>query len=291
MSNEKVIQKPKGLKALQEPAVIRYEEATRFLWGDEESGLVSDFIYGGGSRISSFMYSLRPGGSFRFSKTWKPKYDEHRLYYVIQGALVGHEPESGQVAVAQEGEAIFWKGDKYHFCYNVSEKETLILDIWAPGGFPLDVAEIDTSRLQPDPKNIINGRFDLLGEWPMARHEFEQRSRQQGDMMTLRRADCLHVLSGEKHPILVDLFASTDEFTVGYIDLLPGVTSDGEVHPGDEALFVTHGQLNVYLPETYDWFELHPRDSMFIPEGVVHRYFNQTNMKTEFCFTVVPRYQ
>lgn len=291
MSNDKLIQKPKGVKELKGPTVIRFEEATRFLWGDEESGEVSDFIYGGGTRISSFMYALRPGASFRWSETWKPLYNQQRLYYVYQGSLVGHEPESGQIAVAQEGEAIFWKGNKYHFCYNFGQTEALILDVWAPGGFPVDRAEVEESRQKPDLKEVINGRFDLLGQWPMARPAHEQQSWNQGDMMTLRRADCLHVLSGAKNPILVALFASTDEFTAGYVELQPGVMADGETHPGDEALFVTRGRLNVYLPDTYDWIELNPKDSFFIPEGVTHRYCNHTHEMAEFFFTVAPRYR
>jgi gentisate 1,2-dioxygenase len=291
MSNDQPIQKPKQVKELKGPTVVRYEEATRFLWGDEESGEVSDFIYGGGSRISSFMYTLRPGGSFRWSKTWKPLYDQYRLYYVYQGMLIGHEPESGQIAVAQEGEAIYWQGNKYHFCYNFGPKEALILDVWAPGGFPLDLAEVEDSRQKPDLKEVVNGRFDLLGQWPKARPAFEQNSWHQGDMMTLRRADCLHVLSGIKNPILVDLFASTEEFTAGYIELQPAVMADGETHPGDEALFVTRGRLNVYLPDTYDWIELNPKDSFFIPEGIMHRYCNHTHEPVEFFFTVAPHYR
>ena len=292
MTEDKPIQKPRGpIKELKGPTVVRYDEATRFLWGDSEGGQVNDLIYGGGSRISSFMYTLPPGGSFRASKTWKPKYDEHRLYYVYEGMLVAHEPETGQIAVAHEGESIFWKGDKYHFCYNPGQKETVILDVWAPGGFPLDLVELELSLQKPDLEEIVNGRFDLLGKWPMSRPQYEKESWNNGDMMTITRADCLHVLSGHDHPLLVDIFCSTEEFTNGYIDVPPGFLSDGEAHPGDEALFVTRGRLNVHLPETHDWFELHERDSMFIPEGVVHRYCNYTHEPLEIFFTVVPNYR
>jgi gentisate 1,2-dioxygenase len=99
------------------------------------------------------------------------------------------------------------------------------------------------------------------------------------------------LITGEKNPILISLFISTEEITVGYIELLPGVMSDPEMHPGDQALFVTHGRLNVYLPETYDWFELHSKDSLFIPEGTSHQYCNMSDAPAEFFFTVAPRYR
>jgi quercetin dioxygenase-like cupin family protein len=291
MPTEKPIQAPKGVKKLTGPTVIRYSEATRFLWGDERSHQVADLIYGGGSRTSSFMYSLRPGEFFRASETWKPLYDEHRFYYVHQGMLTIHDPERGEVAVAHEGEAITWTGRKWHFGYNFGQKEALIFDVWAPGGFPVDLAEVELSRKKPDLKEVVNGRYELLGKWPAARQEVEEQTLREGGMVTLRPADCLYMISGTETPILVSLFISTEEITVGTIDLLPGKMSDAETHPGDEALLVRRGRLNVHLPETYDWFESHPLDSMFIPEGVSHQYCNMTDEPVEFFFTVAPRYR
>jgi quercetin dioxygenase-like cupin family protein len=291
MPTEKPIQAPKGVKKLTEPTVIRYSEATRFLWGDEQSHQVADWIYGGGSRNSSFIYSLRPGEYFRMSDTWKPLYDEHRFYFVHQGMLAIHDPERGEVAVANEGEAIFWKGNKYHFGYNFGQREALIFDVWAPGGFPLDVAEVDLSARKPDLAEVVNGRTDLLGRWPAARQEVEEQALREGGMVTIRPADCLHMVSGTRDPILVSLFVSTEEITAGTIELLPGKMSDAETHPGAEALLVRRGRLNVYLPETYDWFELHPLDSMYLPEGVSHQYCSMSHELAEFFFTVAPRYR
>jgi quercetin dioxygenase-like cupin family protein len=291
MAKDKHIQAPKGVKQLMGPTLIRYEEATRFLWGDEESHQVSDWIYGGGARTSSFMYSLRPGEYFKHSKIWKPLYNEHRFYYVYQGSLAIHDPESGEVAVAREREAIYWRGNKWHFGYNFGMQEALILDVWAPGGFPLDVAEVEVSKQKPDLAEVVNGRYELLERWPMARQEVEEKAWREGGMVTIRRADCLPLISGESNPTLVSLFISTDEVTAGYRELLPATQSDSEVHPGDEALLVTRGRLNVYLPESYEWFEVHPKDSLFIPEGISHQYCNMSDTPVEFFFTVVPHYR
>src|SRR5215469_18065982 len=106
-----------------EPMLVRQWEATRFLWGDEESGQVSDLIYGRGERISAVSYTLGPGHWFGASKAWKPRYDQHRFYYVVQGSLAIHDPETGQVEVASSGSAITWRGARYHFGYNVGSDE------------------------------------------------------------------------------------------------------------------------------------------------------------------------
>jgi len=291
MPKDKIIQAPKNVKRLDGPTLIRYEEATRFLWGDEESHQVADWVYGGGARTSSFMYSLRPGEYFKHSKVWKPLYDQHRLYYVYQGSLAIHDPVSGEVAVAAEGEAIYWRGNKWHFGYNFGSREALILDVWAPGGFPLDVAEVELSKEKPDLEKVVNGRYELLGRWPLVRQEVEEKAWREGGMITLRRADWLPLIVGEKNPILVSLLVSTDEITGGYVELLPGVMAEGETHPGDEALFVTRGRLNVYLPDSHDWLEVNPKDSLFIPEGVQHQYYNMSDAPVEFFFTVAPKYR
>jgi mannose-6-phosphate isomerase-like protein (cupin superfamily) len=291
MPDDSVIQAPKGVRPLTGPTLIRYAEATRFLWGDEESHQVADWIYGGGSQNSSFMYSLRPGEYFKHSKTWKPLYDQHRFYYVYQGSLAIHDPVSGEVAVAEQGEAIYWRGNKWHFGYNFGAQETLVLDVWAPAGFPLDVAEVEVSRQKPDLAQVVNGRYELLGRWPAARPQVEEQAWREGGLVTIRRADCLPLIVGEHNPMLVSLFISTDEISAGAVELLPAASSDSEAHPGDEALFVMAGRLNLYLPDRYEWFEVHPKDSLYIPQGVRHQYFNMSDAPVEFFFTVAPKYR
>lgn len=96
---------------------------------------------------------------------------------------------------------------------------------------------------------------------------------------------------GTKNPTLVSLFVSTDDMTVSMIELGGGKMADIEAHPGDEAIFATRGQLNVYLPDTFDWYELHPKDSLFIPEGTRHQYCNMSDEPVEFFFAVAPRYR
>ena len=61
------------------------------------------------------------------------------------------------------------------------------------------------------------------------------------------------------------LFVSTKEMTAGTVDLIPAARSENRVHPSDKVIFVTAGKLHVYLPETYDWFELDEWDLLYLP--------------------------
>lgn len=291
MSDKKPVQAPKGTRYFKEPMLVRYAEATRFLWGDAESGQVSDVIYGRGDRIASLVFSLAPGGWFKASKTWKPLFDQHRFYYVIQGSLTIHDPESGEVAVAGPGEAVYWHGAKWHFGYNFGQEETKVLDWYAPAERAAHIPEVEFGKTKPELKSVANGRYGLLGQWPAKAPEERTRLLREGGMVTLGRRDALHLIHGDRVSTQVSLYISTDVLTAGVMDLLPGVWSEPEAHPGDEVLYVTKGRLHVYLPDSFDWFEVHPHDSMFIPEGTHHQYVNYGDAPVEFAFAVSPMYR
>ena len=287
----KPIQVPKGTLFFKEPTVVRHMEATRFLWGDEESHQVSDYIYGRGERITAMIYSLRPGEYFKTSSLWKPLYKQDRFYYVLQGNLAIHDPESGEVAVATEGEAIFWSGLKWHFGYNFGQKETLVLDWYAPPERAADIPEVEASAKKPGLSQVVNGRHELLGRWPVERDRVQEAAWREGGMITIRRRDALHMIHGEKQPILVSLYVSTQVISAGVIDLLPGVMAEPETHAGDEVVFCTRGRLNIYLPDSYDWFELYPKDCAFLPEGTRHQYSNYSDEPLELVFAIAPNYR
>jgi quercetin dioxygenase-like cupin family protein len=272
---------------------VRHSEAVRFLWGDEESHQVADWVYGGGEQVGSFIFTLRPGEYFKWSKRWKPLYNQHRFYYVVEGDLAIHDPETGDVAVAREGEAIYWRGNKWHFGYNVGPKEVVVLD-WALPREPRPpgvTSEVEASALKPDLERVVNGRYDLLGKWPTELPRVRDDAFREGRPVTIRREDCLNVILGDELSVLVRLYVSSEAITAGAITLLPGQMTEPETHPGEEVVFSLRGRLNVYLPESFDWFELQRLDTLFVPAGVSHQYCNYSAEPTELFFAVAPTYR
>jgi mannose-6-phosphate isomerase-like protein (cupin superfamily) len=291
MSDTKAIQAPRGVLRFKEPVLVRHQDAVRFLWGDEASHQVYDWVYGRGDRISALIFSLRPGEYFKSSKSWKTLYNQHRFYYVLQGQLAIHDPGNGEVAVAQEGEAIYWSGLRWHFGYNFGERETLVLDWYAPPERAASIPEIVASEKKEDLAQEINGRYELLGKWPAERPSVQSTAWREGGVITIRREDCLHMILGSETPALVSLFVSSEVITTGIMDLLPGRMTDAETHRGDEVVYCTSGRLNIYLPDTYDWFELHPKDCVFLPEGVRHQYCNYSDEMAQLVFAIAPYYR
>jgi mannose-6-phosphate isomerase-like protein (cupin superfamily) len=291
MSKPGLVQAPKNVVYFKEPTLVPYRNAVRFLWGDEEAHFVPDIIYGRGDRIAALIYKLSPGELFRASKTWRPLYDQDRFYYVVKGELTIQDPESGDVAVARAGEAVYWRGARYHFGYNFGSDETLVLDWYAPQEREASVPEIESSLKKRELREYQGGRRDLLGNWPTKAVLDLQARLEEGRMVTLREESSLHFIHGYTSPILMTLYASTQALTAGTFELRPSTMGEAEVHPGDEVLFALEGCIHVYLPDSFDWFELHPLDCLYLPEGTRHSYSNTGASVAKAAFCVVPQYQ
>lgn len=290
MTSEKPKNAPKHVTPFKGPTLVRYREASRFLWGDAKSGQIADVIYGRNEAVGTLIYKLKPGGYFKSSDSWKAFFDQHRFYYVLKGEVTVQDPESGEVAVARAGEAVHWRGAKWHFGYNFTGEECAVLDWYAPQERPPHVTELEFGTTKPRFKTEKSGRTELLGKWPEALAETLAKAQSQGGVITVRKSDALHFIQGSEHPVLESLFISTKEMTAGTVDLAAGTHSDDRSHPGHKVIFVTAGKLHVYLPESFDWFELDAWDLLYLPPGTVHQYWNYTETPLSFAFMVVPRY-
>jgi quercetin dioxygenase-like cupin family protein len=274
-----------------EPMLVRHMEATRVLWGDETSGQVSDLVYGRGPRISGFVYMLGPGHRFGSSETWKPLYDQHRLYYVVQGTLAIHDPESGEVAVAGPGEGVTWRGERYHYGYNAGDDEVIVLDWFAPAERPPEAPEVEYSPGKRDVSAVVGGRYELLGSWPDARAAELRRREEEGGMVTVGPQNALHLVHGTARPLLVSILTSSRDLTGGTFTLHAGSHCEPESHPGDEVVFALSGRLNVHLPRSGEWFELNRLDCLYLPEGTEHEYWSYGSEPATAMFCVVPGYR
>lgn len=283
-------QAPKNVTVYDRPTLTRFSEATRFLWGDDESQYVNDYIYGKNERMGCVVFTLRPGGFFKVSSAWKPFYNQHRFYYVVSGQLTIQDPEAGHVVVVNPGEAVHWRGAKWHFGYNFGSEEVFVLDWYAPQERPQSITEIEFNKTKPTLDKIASGREDLLGHWPEALADARRSDYQDGSVVKLTEDDALNFVQGDKYPVLERIFVSTEELTGGVCTLKPGHQGENRSHPGEKIIFALDGRLNVYLPETYDWFELHEKDVLYLPSDTVHQLWNYGDIDTSFAFKVVPNY-
>lgn len=290
MGSQVSLNAPRGVAAFDRAQLVRAGDASRFLWGDETSGQVADIIYGRNSAISALVFKLKPGAFFRSSDTWKSYFDQNRYYYVVKGELTIQDPSSGEVAVARVGEVIHWKGAKWHFGYNFTSDETIVLDWYAPQERPPHIPEVVFAETKPKFELEQAGRLDLVGKWPAELAASREKAQREGGVITITPADALHFIYGTKHPVRESVYVSSNDMTAGVVDIVPGAQSENRSHPGHKVIFNLEGQLHVYLPNSFEWFELNRWDVLYIPPNTPHQYWNYTADAVKFAFMVVPTY-
>lgn len=290
MTAEGLKNAPRNLTVFDGPTQVKYQDATRYLWGDDESKEVADIIYGKNDTIASMVFKLRPGAYFKSSNTWKTLFAQHRFYYVLRGELAVQDPETGEVAVAQAGEAVSWHGEKWHWAYNLSSEECCVIDWYAPMERPMHVTETEFGATKRSLETVKPGQDEHLKNWPDGASDVRGKIQREGGMVTTSRKDALHFIHGDENPVMESLFASSEFLSAGSVDLIAGQRSDTRSHPGDKVIFSREGTLHIYLPETYDWFELNEWDLLYLPANTPHQYWNYSADPISFMILVVPDY-
>ncbi len=268
------------------PAQIALDSVTRHLWGDQDSGQVADWIYVSSQEIHQLVFGLPVGGGFRHSDQFRTVFAADQVYYVLQGLMVIANPATGEVHRVKPGEAAFFRRDTWHHCFSMGGQPLRVLEYLAPppaqgtsGAYAQTQELLTESRYHQD---------QWMKQWPMGR----EAARASDTIRVLGEHDLLWRLEGREKQVLTGILASTEHLTVGRIDLMPGQTSDAQVHAGDEGLYLLEGTLNILVPDHAGqrWFELHPGDGFFIPAGVPHHYHNITEQPVHLIFGVAPEY-
>jgi hypothetical protein len=114
------------------PTHIPSESTTLHLWGEEAGGQVSDWCYVSSDKIHQLIFGLPPGGAFRHSENYKTIFAADEIYYVLSGTLALSNPETGEVHLAEMGEAIFFRRDTWHHGLNYSTEPLRVLEVLAP---------------------------------------------------------------------------------------------------------------------------------------------------------------
>jgi quercetin dioxygenase-like cupin family protein len=266
---------------------IPYASARLHLWGNEEAGQVPDWIYVSSDKIHHLVFALPPGGGFTHSDGFRTVFAADELLYVLSGTMVIADPEHGEVRRVGRGEAVFFRRDTWHHALSFGTEQLRVLEFFAPP--PSTGASSAYARTKELLTDVTYRDDRFTGRWPMAASERDAQAR----LHVLDARDLLERLEGVGS--LVSTYVSTEHLTVERVELRPGGRTDDRRHGGDVAMHVLAGTLNVLLTEGADpegrrWFELHPDDGFFVPEGTSYALHNVTDTNVEAMVAVAPAY-
>ena len=262
------------------PAAIPYATVTRYLWGDDGSGQVADWIYASTDKLHMLVYALPPGGKCLHSNAHRTVFGADVTYFVLQGRLVLANPEIGEVRVVEPGEAVLFRRDTWHHIFSDSLTQLRVLEFFAPP--PSTGTSRKYAQTLPLLEESTYGDDELLGSWPTAVPAPTLHQRRPADFVWRRDGDAL-----------VGIVISTEHLTVGTLSLLPGRRSAPETHGGDECLYVVEGVLNVRTSHqgAQAWLELHAGDGFYCPQGAEHEYRNIGDTVVKAVFGVAPAWR
>ena len=262
------------------PAAIPSSSAVRYLWGDDVSGEVSDWIYASTDLIHMLVWALPSGGKCLHSDAHRTVFGADVTYFVLGGTLVLANPETGEVRVAEAGEVVLFRRDTWHHIFSHGLDQLRVLEFFAPP--PSTGTSRKYAQTRPLLEGVRHANEELLGKWPPVEPQRTLHLRTASDTLWRRDGDAL-----------VGITVSTEHLTVGTLSLLPGSHSDTREHGGDETLYVLEGVLNVrtWSDGSEGWHELHPGDGFYCPLGTPHRYSNIGGGIVKAAFGVAPQWR
>lgn len=248
------------IPVLDKPTLVRANETSLLLWGDERTGFVNDQFHAQSTQLILVTITMPPGRRFHHSDISKPVYTGHAGLYVLEGQYTVQFPDTGEVRVAEQGEILLLRGPQWHFGYNFSDRELRVLETISPLAPPGALEHL----VCPSPE----AGFD-----PRAIQDFPA-TRAVPLLEVISRRTALNVVAGERHPTLLRVLASTDKLTVAVFDLIGGQRTDVFKFSRDATLYVERGRLNVRIQAGSVWEELNPGDAYFFPGGTAWEVFN-----------------
>lgn len=260
------------------PTLVRRSDITHHVWGDQQSGLVGDWLYASTDKVHVIEFGMAAGGWFRHSPSFRTVFAADEVLYVLSGTMLACNPQTGEIVECVAGESLFFRKDTWHHVRAQGSAPLRVLEFFAPppsqgtsGAYAMKQEYLETP---------VYARNDLLGNCvgataPQTLHRIGTRER------SLR-------LEGE---ILVGLIASTQHLTVAELSVPAGAAGKKTAHGGDAMIVGVSGELMVrtHWKSHGATLELTARDGVFIPEGAQYELLSFSGPATALL-GVAPKY-
>lgn len=256
------------------PTVVRRQETAHHVWGDTESGFVTDRVYVSSDTLHVLEFELAPGGEFRHSPTNKTVFAADVMYCVLEGELTMADPEHGEVQVVEAGAGVLFGRDTWHHGFNPTQRTLRVLEFFAPP--PSRGTASTYARTKPDLTEIRYGDPRWSRRWPQAAAEQHAESR----LRVVRTADARWSFAATSPTHLLGTLADTAHLTVSAGRVHAGHVEDLRKVDDESLLVVTEGELWVDTRDerTSEFGPacLLPGDAVFAPRGDQMRVLNRS---------------
>src|ERR1700738_701958 len=124
--------KPSPRPTYEVPTLIRRSDGKRHVWGDQESGLVADWLYASTDKLHVLLFGLAPGKWFKHSPAFRTVFGADEVLYVLSGAMLATNPETGEIVSCNAGESLFFRKGTWHHVRAEGSEPLRVIEFFAP---------------------------------------------------------------------------------------------------------------------------------------------------------------
>lgn len=136
----------------------------------------------------------------------------------------------------------------------------------------------------------MEGMRNDLGHFPATGSE----GREKKVFYRLTEKDGIKIISGDKTPVLLSVWASNDVIQFGTVKLLAGgpapQQTEYDTHPGDAVFYVLDGPMTFFCPDMVQTFDVKAGDYFFLPENTRYKIINYYGHTAKAIFMVAPKF-
>lgn len=250
------------------PTVLRRNQMSHHVWGDLESGFVTDRVISSTDQLHVLEFELPPGGEFRHSPMNQTIFAADVVYFCLQGELVLANPQSGEVITVPAGTGAFFQRGTWHHGFNPGQETVRVIEYFSPP--PSRGTASDFAKTQPP---LLESRYSHEIEKPFPKTHTTKTSN--NSFSKIDDQTSIVSFRDSKPSHLIKTLALTD-----YLEVLKGVVYPGHVEDfstvkKESVIYCLDGELWVdVLSNTGEFGStavLNPGEVMFLPVGSKER--------------------
>jgi mannose-6-phosphate isomerase-like protein (cupin superfamily) len=278
------------------PCKITEDKYVSFLYGFENTQVELQ-VFASTDKIFMGEWVLAPGNYYAPAGL---HLHGDECYYLLEGESIAFNAETGETFRLNAGEAIIIPKATRHQIFNMSNKRVVAIDcvapkIWEDDGMGTIIPNVSYPRFFKGTEELtykkplqayfplnIKKNIDSLGNWPAPGPEL----RKNKQLIIIKPEDQLSLIHGKERHVLFSFFVSNDYMHLAMLEVPVAVTSELEIHEGDEVIDVVEEELCVRIADSEDerkddsnylHIKLKNRERMLIPGGTWHQYINFSN--------------
>ena len=263
--------KPSPKPDFDKPTHIKYDLIEPYMWGDEKTGKVKDWIYVSNLSLHQIIFGLEPKGNFKHSDQYRTIFGADEFLYVLSGVLIINNPENGETHKVNAGESVFFRKDTWHHGFNYSDDYLQVLEFFSPP--PLT----GNSGLYAKEKKLLEKSIYKRQDISFHNNDFKN----ENTFKIIKKDNLVWSLEGPNQEVLIGNYVKTEFLNVKLITLLPFQKTHVFEFDNNTSYLSLNDNIKVSINNNNQECKLNKKDGLYIPANNTFTLENKNDFNVE----------